>query len=238
MSIIVVSLAAFAAWLGVPPDPARRLKALYPPPERWAASDGRRIRVLIVMMTAAGVWWVIGGVAGMAIAAALATGLWKALGKVTPKETKRREAKIIAELPMAVELLAACLAAGASWVESVETVAAALGGPVGEEFTTVAARVRLGADPAEAWLTLATTPALRPLARTASRASQTGASLAPILTRLARDQRRTARNAADARARSASIKAVAPLGLCFLPAFILLGMVPAIAGIAETITLP
>lgn len=65
-----------------------------------------------------------------------------------------------------------------------------------------------------------------------------GAALAPSLSRLARDQRRVARSAAAARARAAGIRALAPLGLCFLPAFILLGVVPAIAGIASTLLLP
>jgi pilus assembly protein TadC len=41
-----------------------------------------------------------------------------------------------------------------------------------------------------------------------------------------------------ARARSAGVKAVVPLGLCFLPAFVLLGIVPAIVGIAKTLQLP
>jgi hypothetical protein len=31
---------------------------------------------------------------------------------------------------------------------------------------------------------------------------------------------------------------VAPLGLCFLPAFVLIGIVPAIAGIATGVFLP
>ncbi|GAA3214305.1 type II secretion system F family protein [Actinocorallia longicatena] len=185
-----------------------------------------------------GVWATVGGVLGMGAGGLAAFGMWRLLARMTPREEKRRHARLVADLPVAVDLLAACLSAGASWTESVEAVAGALGGPLGEELTTVAARVRLGADPAEAWLTLATTPALAALARTASRASDTGAALAPTLARLARDQRRAARNAADARARTAAVHAVAPLGLCFLPAFVLLGIVPAIAGIAHSITLP
>ena len=117
-------------------------------------------------------------------------------------------------------------------------VADAVGGPLGDELTAVAVQIRLGADPAEAWLALTREPMLAPLARTAVRASSTGAALAPSLGRLARDQRRVARTEAAARARAAGIRALAPLGLCFLPAFVLLGVVPAIAGIAATILLP
>jgi hypothetical protein len=34
------------------------------------------------------------------------------------------------------------------------------------------------------------------------------------------------------------VKAVAPLGLCFLPAFVLLGIIPVVAGLASAIILP
>jgi pilus assembly protein TadC len=105
------------------------------------------------------------------------------------------------------------------------------------ELASVSAQVRLGADPGDAWLRLARDPVLAPLARTAARASNSGAALAPTLARLARDQRRTARTAAEARAQAAGVRAVAPLGLCFLPAFVVLGIVPAIAGIAQGLVL-
>ncbi|MFI0449123.1 type II secretion system F family protein [Actinomadura sp. 6N118] len=113
-----------------------------------------------------------------------------------------------------------------------------VGGPLGEELQSVVVQIRLGVDPAVAWLALAKEPALAPLARTAVRAAGSGTALAPSLARLASDQRRVARTAAAARARAAGVRAVAPLGLCFLPAFMLLGVVPAIAGIASTILLP
>ncbi|WP_285700380.1 type II secretion system F family protein [Actinomadura sp. NBRC 104412] len=153
-------------------------------------------------------------------------------------ERKRRDARRIADLPIAVDLLAACLRGGTPWSEAVEAVAEAVGGPLGEELQEVAVQIRLGADPVTAWLALAEEPTLAPLARTAVRAVQSGAPPAVPLSRLARDQRRTARSAAAARARTAGIKALLPLGACFLPAFVLLGIVPAIAGIARSLLIP
>ncbi|MCW2777557.1 MAG: hypothetical protein JWN17_1282, partial [Frankiales bacterium] len=50
--------------------------------------------------------------------------------------------------------------------------------------------------------------------------------------RLAADARAEARSAAEQRARRAGVLAVAPLGLCFLPAFVLLGVVPVVVGLA------
>lgn len=180
----------------------------------------------------------IGAPAGPPIGAALAVGCARALSRMEPPERRRRRVRLVADLPVAVDLLAACLACGTSWGEAVEAVADAVGGALGDELHAVAAQVRLGADPSQAWLTLAGEPALAPLARTVARAAHSGTALTPTLSRLARDQRRSAHAAATVRARAAGVRAVAPLGLCFLPAFVLLGIVPAIAGIASTILLP
>ncbi|MFL5912184.1 MAG: type II secretion system F family protein [Gaiellaceae bacterium] len=160
------------------------------------------------------------------------------LGRLEPRAVRARRARIVADLPTAIDLLAACLRGGGAWHESVEAVADAVGGPLGTELAQVAARIRLGADPAEEWLNLGREPALSPLGRAAARAADGGAPVAATLARLARDQRRAARAAAAARARTAGVRAVAPLGLCFLPAFVLLGIVPAVAGIARNVLLP
>ncbi|WP_233525806.1 type II secretion system F family protein [Actinomadura spongiicola] len=180
----------------------------------------------------------LGGLLGIATGVLAAVGVWVSFGRLGGAERRRRRARLVADLPVAVDLLAACLRGGAPWNEAVDAVADAVGGPLGDELNAVSVQIRLGADPADAWRALAKEPALAPLARTAGRTASTGASLAPSLSRLARDQRRVARTAAAARARAAGIRALAPLGLCFLPAFVLLGVVPAIAGIASTILLP
>lgn len=207
------------------------------PPE----ASGRRD--VILRRAAAGVAGascvvMLGGLAGGVIGVLVAAAVWLSFSRLGGGERRRRRARLIADLPVAVDLLAACLRGGAPWHEAVEAVAGAVGGPLGEELRAVSVQIRLGADPAEAWLALTEEPMLAPLARAAVRAASTGAALAPSLSRLARDQRRVARSAAAARARAAGIRALAPLGLCFLPAFVLLGVVPAIAGIASTILLP
>ncbi|TDC03663.1 type II secretion system F family protein [Actinomadura bangladeshensis] len=180
----------------------------------------------------------LGGLAGAVAGGLAAVAVWFSFGRVGSAERRRRRARLVADLPVAVDLLAACLRGGAPWQDAVAAVADAVGGPLGDELRAVSVQIRLGADPAEAWLALTREPMLAPLARAAVRAASTGSALAPSLSRLARDQRRTARAAAAARARAAGIRALAPLGLCFLPAFILLGVVPAVAGIASTILVP
>jgi pilus assembly protein TadC len=180
----------------------------------------------------------LGGVTGWIVGLLVGVACDRFMARLEPASVRLRRERLTNDLPIAVDLLAACLRGGTSWSTAVESVAAALGGPLGEELQAVAAQIRLGADPAEAWLTLTRDPTLDSLARTVARASETGASLAPVLARLAKDHRRAARAAALSRARAAGVRAVAPLGLCFLPAFVVLGIVPAIAGIATSLRIP
>jgi hypothetical protein len=65
-----------------------------------------------------------------------------------------------------------------------------------------------------------------------SRAAEGGAPVAAAVSRLAADARADARARGEQAARRVGVLAVAPLGLCFLPAFVLLGVVPVIAGLA------
>jgi hypothetical protein len=52
---------------------------------------------------------------------------------------------------------------------------------------------------------------------------------------VADDQRRRRRWSAEAAARRAGVHAVGPLVLCFLPAFVLLGVVPVVLSIAAEV---
>lgn len=181
---------------------------------------------------------VLGGAPGILVGLLAGLVAHRSFGRLARAEERRRRSRLIADLPLAIDLLAACLRGGTPWGEAVEAVAGAVGGPLGEDLHGVAVQIRLGADPEAVWLSLAAEPALASFARTAIRAVQSGAAPAGPLARLARDQRRTARTAAAARARTAGIMSLAPLGACFLPGFVLLGVVPAIASIASTILLP
>ncbi|WP_019633533.1 type II secretion system F family protein [Actinomadura atramentaria] len=181
---------------------------------------------------------VVGGVAGVVGGLVVAVAADRGLGRLDTADERKRRARIVADLPLAVDLLAACLRGGTPWDDAVTAVATAVAGPLGDELHAVAARIRLGADPADAWSALAADPALAPLARTASRAARSGSALAPTLARLARDRRAHARSDATRRARAAGVHVLAPLGICFLPAFVLLGIVPAIAGLASTMLTP
>ncbi len=63
------------------------------------------------------------------------------------------------------------------------------------------------------------------------RSSRTGAPLAGVLAGTADDLRAEASAAALAEVRSTAVRAVLPLGLCLLPAFVLLGIAPIVGGL-------
>jgi len=140
-------------------------------------------------------------------------------------------------LPFAADLLAAVLRSGAPTARAVAQVADAVGGPLGDRLATVARSLGLGAPAEEAWQVLAGVPAAAPLVRAAVRANESGAALAGACARLAAEQRAGHDAAADAAARQAGVLVVLPLGCCFLPAFVLLGVVPIVLGVLDDLQL-
>lgn len=176
----------------------------------------------------------VGGVLGAALGIAVAIGAHRAFARMETPQLRRRRRRLAADLPLAADLIGAGLSAGGSVHTVGRAVADAIGGPLADELRAVTAAVELGADPVDAWLTLAPQPELAPLARTMARALESGAPLSPALARLADDRRRAARAAASAAARRAGVHATAPLGLCFLPAFVLIGVVPLVVSVVGT----
>jgi Flp pilus assembly protein TadB len=144
-----------------------------------------------------------------------------------------REARLraVADLPLCADLLAAALRAGAPVDRAVSAVADALGGPLGDRLHRAGRSLRLGAGPAEAWGHLSDVAGADRLVAAALRSSASGAALAGALTRLADDLRADRTVAAEAAARRAGVLIVLPLGLCFLPAFVLAGLVPVVVAV-------
>ena len=68
--------------------------------------------------------------------------------------------------------------------------------------------------------------------RLARRSASSGSALAQGVAELAEQSRQDATHAADAAAERASVLIAGPLGLCFLPAFVCLGIVPVVVGLA------
>ncbi len=170
-----------------------------------------------------------GDAAGIVLGAGVVASAWFGLGRLEPAARKRDRERIVATLPLAADLMTAALSAGCPPAAAAESVGAAIGGPLGRALIDAAAAASVGVEPDRAWSGLAAEPAVRPLARALTGAMTRGTSPSPVLERVAADARDAARWAGEARARSLGARAAAPLGLCFLPAFVLVGVVPIIA---------
>jgi pilus assembly protein TadC len=176
---------------------------------------------------------VVGGWTGVALGVVLAVAIDRGIRRLEPRAVRQQRAAVRASLPFAADLLAAVLMSGAPMARAVGHVADALGGALADRLRLVARRLTLGAPAVEAWTELADVPEARPLVRAAIRANDSGAALAGACARLAVELRASQDAAADAAARRAEVLVVLPLGCCFLPAFVLLGVVPVVLGVLD-----
>ena len=214
-----------------PPTPVSRLDRAQ---HTGSGAPAGPLRRWSVAALAGGVVLVVGGVGPgtlvLAAGAVVAVERWSRRTLLAGPDVA---AVVRDDLPVAADLLAVCLAAGTPVSAAVSAVGAAVGGPLGESLDGVAARLRLGAPPHDAW---AEVPAgAAGLARAVVRAGESGSSIVPALQGLAADARTTARSETAAAVQRAGVWVLAPLGLCFLPAFICLGVVPLVLGIAADV---
>ncbi|WP_432547031.1 type II secretion system F family protein [Kineococcus sp. SYSU DK004] len=139
-----------------------------------------------------------------------------------------------ADVSLLLELVATALDAGLPPATAVQEAVAVLREATGEALEptldAVCARAAGGADPVAAWTLL---PAhLTELADPLVLAARTGAPPARLLRSAAVRLRRERRRAAEERAARLGALLVLPLGLCTLPAFLALGVVPVVLSIA------
>ena len=203
-------------------DPAR-------PPGGGPGAERRRRWALAGAVGIAG-GLLLGGAVGACAACALTVGGERLLRAVAPDPTASADEDLARELPAACELLAVCLAAGLPVAGALAAVGGAVPGPLGGHLRTVAGLHRLGADPRRAWAGMPVP--LSALGRALVRAGESGAAAVPALRALAAESRAAARADAQSAVQRAAIWVLAPLGLCFLPAFVCLGVVPLVLGIA------
>jgi Flp pilus assembly protein TadB len=188
------------------------------------------VRILATLAAASGSVVLLGGPVGVTVAVPAAVGAWWATGRMEPPAVRRRREQLAASVPHVVDLMAACLAVGLSPDAAVEQITAAVDPPISDELAALAARLRLGVDPVTVWRHLADHPQLGGLGRSIARAVDSGASVSEAMQRLAEDLRRRTRADVETRARAVGVKAAIPLGVCLLPAFVLVGVVPLVAG--------
>lgn len=123
------------------------------------------------------------------------------------------------ELPLVCDLLCAAITSGASLPRACEAVGKVSDGPHSQVLTRAARALHLGAHWDEAWEGHVLGHVLAP-------AWRDGADPTPLLNQLARSIRANRSAHAKQAAARLAVQLVLPVGLCLLPAFILLGIVP------------
>lgn len=134
-----------------------------------------------------------------------------------------------------LDVLAACLRSGMAVSTAAAAVAESAPAPLAGVLLRAADLLALGADPSRAWTSSVgaeDTNHLQAFLRMARRSAASGIALAQGVEDLAVQIRGDAADAASARAERASVLMAGPLGLCYLPAFLCLGIVPVVAGLA------
>lgn len=136
---------------------------------------------------------------------------------------------------MMLELVAAMLDAGSGIGRALDLVSASASARYGDALRPVVAALAIGADWETAWRSSAIRlPEVLELRDALGFAALTGAPSSAILYAQAARLRRERFRAAEKRAASLGVKLVVPLGLCSLPAFICLGVVPVLLALVPS----
>jgi Flp pilus assembly protein TadB len=230
---LLAGLAAAVVWLAIPAGLPRLGSG---PPGRsvsTTADERGPRRWLWSALAGFGAWAFVSGAAGPAVGVVAAGVVWLVLGRAETPAQRARRVRVRVELPHVVGLLAAAVRGGLPPADALALVCVALPGPATDSLATLPPRIALGVEPAEAWRALEADPGLAPLGRTLARSARTGEPIADALDRLGVELAARARADAEDAARRVGVRAAVPLGLCLLPAFLLIGIVPVVAGLVR-----
>lgn len=133
-------------------------------------------------------------------------------------------------LPDVLDLVALALDAGASTVGALRAAGDRLPGQGGVELRTVAAALEWGLPEEAAWESAPSR--WEPAGRALRLAARAGVPPAGLLRRAADDLRRERLSQVDTATARLGVRLVLPLGLAFLPAFILTTVVPVVLALA------
>lgn len=193
------------------------LKRRLSPPARHALLA---LAAGLALLFLIGAWWGAGGAAGV----------WWLL-----RRSRRPRAPDVAErlrLAGTLDLLAACLRAGLPVPTALAAVADLAPTGAADALRSASGLLALGAGPEEAWAPVRARPELGELAVAAIRTARAGTVFAAAAAELAGRLRDDLAVGAEERAERAGVVLALPVGLCFLPAFLCLGVLPVVLGLA------
>ncbi|GAB3159086.1 hypothetical protein GCM10027059_04900 [Myceligenerans halotolerans] len=206
--------------------------------EREAALAGPRTTARVILwlpVAGAGLGWLLGadtlgvvtdgglGTAAAVLGAALLLAGWAWSARLVALARGRPGSPEI-DVQVLLDLLAAALGAGSGVPRALGAVGHAAGGSSGAALRGVADALVLGARWEQAWA--GTPDALLPMRRALRGAWTDGAAPGEALRAAGQEVRRDRSTAARTAAVRLGVRLVLPLGCCYLPAFVLVGLVP------------
>lgn len=193
-----------------------KVPAPHSPTSLWLITVAGGMTVAVAI----GHWW------GVPFGIAAGWGARYAFCRIESPTARKSRLQIETDVPFGIDLMSAVLRAGAPVSSAAAVVGRHLAGPWGEQLTRVSGTLRAGVPPAEAWKRIADTPSGARIAAAAIRSAESGAALATALSRLADELRTEYATTRLAATQRVGVLIVLPLGLCFLPAFVLTGLIP------------
>jgi tight adherence protein C len=155
---------------------------------------------------------------------------------VVSQRAKRRQGKIVAQLPDALDLLAVSVEAGLGFDGAVAKLTQYMSGPLPEEFELALGEMRIGESRSDALKKLAVragTPEVSSFVRSIVQADQLGTSLGRILRVQATDTRLKRQAIAEERAMKAPIKMLFPTVAFIFPAMFIVILGPALLSLGK-----
>ena len=178
---------------------------------------------------------VLGWPTGLVIGLVAAPVARAAAGRLESGADRARAEAARRQLPPALDLVAACLEAGRPPGLALRLAGEATADPLGADLSTLAHRITVAGDLGTALQDVS--GPLKPLARALRRASQSGVPISDVVAAVAGDVNRERMAQRREAARRVGVRTAAPLGVCFMPSFLLIGIVPTIVATASTIGL-
>ncbi len=188
----------------------------------WVAV-GSLVGAAVLAWTGAPAGLVLGTVAGLGTA-------WAGRRWGSSAEPDSAQQPGASDTAVAADLIVAAVGSGVPVTAALEAVGRAVGGSVGAALSASARLDQAGAPPETAYRSLLEQDATARIGRALQQARVSGASPTAVLDGAARAERERRRSMRVSRARGAGSLAAIPVGVLFLPAFVLVAVVPVVVG--------
>jgi tight adherence protein C len=150
----------------------------------------------------------------------------------------KRQARILAQLPDALDMLTVCVEAGLGFDGALAQVARNTTGPLAEEFARALQEMQIGrsrTDALRGMATRTTVPELRTFVSALVQAGELGVPIARVLREQASEMRIRRRQRAEEKAQEVPVKIMFPLIICIFPALLVVIVGPGVLRIAHNL---